>query len=93
MQKINIPKIRLSVYGCLRAVENTITGVTSKFDWRSEVADAGILAAITFFSAFGGFSVIEVPTAKAVLGAAISAGSQFFIVLGFKRKLIKTEAA
>ena len=89
MQKTSLPNIRLSIYGCVRAVENSVPLAVSSFDWKNAVADAGILAAITFFTTLGGLTAVSIPTAQAVMGAGIGALGQFFIVLGIKRKLIK----
>lgn len=62
-------------------------------DWAHEAVDAAILAGITFFASLGGATAVDVPTVKAVIAAGIAAGSQFFVVLGLKRGLVKQEVS
>ena len=92
MMKINAPKINLSVFGCLRAVDpKPNTDPKPKFDWNSALADSGILAALTFFTSLTGITVIGVETLPAVTGALVTSISQFFTLLALKRKLVKAE--
>jgi hypothetical protein len=76
----------------LKTVSKTTTKaaeIVSKFDWGDALADAGILAGITFFTALSGIKLAEVQTTKAVTGAGISASLQFLTIIALKRKLIK----
>lgn len=91
MQKLPAPKIRLSVYGCLKAVGDKVSGVVEKFDWNSALADSALLAAITFFATLGGGTVADIPSLQMLTVSAVAAGSQFVTVLALKRGLIKKE--
>lgn len=57
------------------------------FDWPNAVIDAGIMGGLTFFTALGGTSAVNIPTQQGVIAAAIAAATQFFIVLAIKRGL------
>lgn len=88
MQKISKPCISLSIVGFRRAVKAE-TGTVKKFDWGNAIADALILSALTFFTGLGGTAAMGVPTLNAVAAAAISAASQFTLILAMKRNLVK----
>jgi hypothetical protein len=60
---------------------NSSGGSTDDTDWKNIVANAGIMAGISLFTAL----VAGVEPAK----AAISAGLAFFISLGIQRGLVK----
>lgn len=90
--KINAPKINLSAFGCLRAVDTQPNDEPEqKFDWNAALADSGILAALTFCTSLTGITVIGVEALPAVTGALVTSISQFFTLLALKRKLIKAE--
>lgn len=59
------------------------------FDWRDAVCDAGIAAAVTFFSSLSGMGLAEVNGVKALTAACVAAGAQFFAFLALKRGLVK----
>ena len=60
------------------------------FDWKDALCDAGITAAVTFFTALGGSGVAELGYVKGFLVASVAAGGQFFAFLAVKRGLTKT---
>lgn len=91
MEKSNLPNIRLSIYGCIKAAGQSVSNAVEKFDWVNAIADSAILAAITFFGALGGSTAVGVEFVQSLGGAGIAAGAQFFAVLAAKRKLVKTE--
>ena len=61
------------------------------FNWRDAVLDAGIMAALTFFTSLGGTAAASVPTVSGVLAAGIAACTEFFLVLAIKRGLREKE--
>lgn len=88
--------IRLSVFGCLRAVKETVKEagetitekVIQKFDLKNAVCDAGILSAITFFTGLAGLSIAQVDFTQALYGVSVATFLEFFTILGFKKGLI-----
>lgn len=90
MTKVCFPKrIQLSIYGCLEAVTNGLGTVTEHFDWTGAVADAAILAGLSFFGAMAGASILGVDIGRTLGAAAITAGTEFFGILALKRQLVK----
>jgi len=65
-----------------------------KFDWGDAVADALILAGVSFFTSLGALGVSGLLTnpLQGLLSAGISAGANFCIILATKRGLVKREA-
>lgn len=57
------------------------------FDWKNAVLDAGIMSGLTFCTSLGAFKFVGVPTLETIVGAIISAGGQFFLILAIKRGL------
>jgi len=59
------------------------------FNWKDALADAGVMAGMTFFTTLGGLGVTGLASEPktSLLAAAISAGAQFFAVLAVKRGL------
>jgi hypothetical protein len=47
------------------------------------------MAMLTFFTTLGGTGAAGVPTESMLISAAISAGTQFFLILAIKRGLVK----
>ena len=60
-----------------------------EFNWRSALADAGIVAGMQFFYTLAGISAAQVISdpIKALVAALISAGLGFFTTLALKRGL------
>ena len=86
MYKLQAPKIKLSPFSTIRAVAE---GASVKVqNWKDEVADAGIIAGVTFFGTIGGTAATG---AANIEGALIAAGSIFFTILALKRGLVKEE--
>lgn len=56
-----------------------------KFDLQDAVFDSLIIAGIAFFSTLSGITIIGVPSADAMVGAAIAAATQFLITLAIKK--------
>jgi len=65
-----------------------------KFDWGDAVADAGIMAGVTFFTTLTGISVSGLMKSplEGLMASGISALAHFFTILAVKRGLIKREA-
>jgi len=59
------------------------------FNWREAIIDAGIMAALTFFTSLGGMGATGIVGTRELSAAAIGACTQFFAILAIKRKLIK----
>jgi len=59
------------------------------FNWRDALIDAGILAALTLFTALGGLGATGGIGTRELLAAGIAAGTQFFLTLAIKRGLRK----
>jgi len=58
------------------------------FDWGDAVADAAIMAGLTFFTTLGGLAVTDLlRNPVGWISAGISAGAQFFAILALKRGL------
>jgi len=57
------------------------------FDWRNAFLDAGIMAALTFFTALGGLGATGAIAGREVLAAGIAAATEFFLTLAIKRGL------
>jgi len=57
------------------------------FDWKNAVADAGIMAGLTFFTSLGGMAVVIPITERTLIGAGIAACGEFFLILAIKRGL------
>jgi len=64
------------------------------FNWGDALADAAIMAGMTFFATLGGLGVTGLTSdpKATLLAAIISAGSEFFAVLLVKRGLTKKGA-
>jgi len=62
-------------------------GSNGSFDWKSNLVDAAIMAALTFFAALGGLGATGVISQREVVAAAIAAATQFFLMLAIKRGL------
>ena len=93
MQKINIPKIKLSVWGCIRAVENSLnTGKTATDCLVHDLIDAGAISGYAFFGSLASTQIIGVPIGSALYAAFIAAGVSFFGIFVTKRKLLKEAA-
>lgn len=69
------------------ASRNGQNNANGNFDWINALADAGIVAAVTFFTTLGGGAVAGIPTKEMCVAAAISAAAQFFVWLAIKRGL------
>lgn len=61
------------------------------FDWKDAVIDAAVMGGLTFCTSLGGMSVISPITEQTVIGAAVAAATQFFLVLAIKRGLREKE--
>lgn len=59
------------------------------FDWIDALADAGIIAGMTFFATLGGTGVTGALTMRELVAALIAAGGSFFGALMLKRGLTK----
>ena len=57
------------------------------FDWNDALLDAGITAALTFFTALAGSSLFSGDPWSALGAAAVAAAGQFFAFLALKRGL------
>ena len=58
------------------------------FDWGDALADAAIMAGLTFFTTLGGLAVTDLlKNPAAWLSAGIAAGAQFCAILALKRGL------
>ena len=84
--------LTLSIWGRFLAVDPTDNQATPKFDWGNALADAGIMAGLSFFGALGGISAVGVPTVPALCGAGVTALFNFFLFLAGKRGLVKPNA-
>jgi len=80
-------RITLSVRGNTYTDENG----DKRFDWRNALIDAGIIAALTFFSTLAGTKTASLPDITCLYSAFISAAVQFFTILAMKRGIIKRE--
>jgi hypothetical protein len=60
-----------------------------EFNWSEALVDAGIIAAITFFTTLGGGTVVGFPSLQMVYAAGVAAATQFFVLLGIKRGVVK----
>lgn len=78
------PTITLSVRG-----RHTGSGGNRRFDWKNALADAAVMAALTFFTSLGGMGATGIPTLQSVVAAGIAAATQFFALLALKRGLVK----
>ena len=58
-----------------------------RFDWRDALIDAGIMAALTFFTSLGGLGATGIITGREFLAAGIAAATEFFLILAIKRGL------
>lgn len=81
--------VTMTVWGRLCAAVDPNANQTAKFDWANALADAGIMAGVSFFGALGGTAIVGVPTAAALCAAGISALFSFFLFLAGKRGLVK----
>ena len=57
------------------------------FDWKNALMDAGIMAALTFFTALGGLGATGAVAGRELLSAGIAAATEFFLMLAIKRGL------
>ncbi|MBA7483238.1 hypothetical protein ES707_18749 [subsurface metagenome] len=57
------------------------------FDWSSNLVDAVIMAALTFFAALGGLGATGLISEREVIAATIAAATQFCLMLAIKRGL------
>ncbi|MBA7555609.1 hypothetical protein ES705_48280 [subsurface metagenome] len=57
------------------------------FNWRGNLVDALILAALTFFVTMGGLSATGLVSERELIAAAIAAATQFCLTLTIKRGL------
>ena len=57
------------------------------FDWPSNLVDALIMAALTFFAALGGLGATGLIANREIVAAAIAAATEFFLMLAIKRGL------
>ena len=57
------------------------------FDWRDALIDAGIMAALTFFTALGGLGATGAVAGRELLSAGTAAATEFFLMLAIKRGL------
>ena len=57
------------------------------FVWSSNVVDAAIMAALTFFAALGGLGATGLIANREIVAAAIAAATEFFLMLAIKRGL------
>lgn len=59
------------------------------FDWKDAIADAAIMAGISFFGTLAGIGATGITTnpITGFLAAAIAAGSEFCAILAIKRGL------
>jgi hypothetical protein len=82
--------VTMTVWGRFcAAVDSSVNEVAQKFDWANALADAGIMAGVSFFGALGGTAVVGIPAAAALCAAGISALFSFFLFLAGKRGLVK----
>ena len=68
----------------------TVRGTNNEngsFDWSSNLVDAVIMAALTFFAALGGLGATGVVSQREIIAAAIAAATEFFLMLAIKRGL------
>jgi len=73
-------EVKLSAYGKM---------TEEGFDWKGAVADAAIIAGLTFFTTLGSAMSQGVPANEAIVIAGVAAAVQFFTLLAIKRGLIK----
>jgi len=66
---------------------NGQNNVDGSFDWINAIADASVMAGLTFFTTLGGTSAVGIPTIQACVASAIAAFGQFFLTLAVKRGL------
>ena len=78
-------KVTLSVRGNTFTDENG----NKKFDWKNALIDAGIIAALTFFSTLAGTKTASLPDVACLYSAFIASMVQFFTILGMKRGIIR----
>jgi len=71
----------LSVHGQLNS--------DGSFNWKDALIDAGIMAALTFFTALGGLGATGAISVREILAAGIAGATEFFMVLAIKRGLKK----
>lgn len=57
------------------------------FDWPSNLIDALIMAALTFFAALGGLGATGILSEREFIAALIAAASEFCLMLAIKRGL------
>lgn len=68
----------------------TVRGTNNEngsFDWHSNLVDAAIMAALTFFAALGGLGATGLIAEREAIAAAIAAATEFFLMLAIKRGL------
>ena len=64
------------------------------FDWQNALADAGIMAGVTFFTTMVGINLAGIHEAiNGCVAAGIAAGLQFFTILALKRGLKTSSGA
>ena len=64
------------------------------FDWQNALADAGIIAGLTFFTSLVGINLSGMhETVTACTAAGISAAVQFFTLLALKRGIKQSSGA
>jgi len=62
-------------------------GPNGSFDWKSNLVDAVIMAALTFFLALGGLGTTGQISEREIIAAAIAAATEFLLMLAIKRGL------
>jgi len=62
-------------------------GTNGNFDWPTNLIDALILAALTFFAALGGLGATGLVSEREIIAATIAAATQFLLTLAIKRGL------
>jgi len=76
-----VEQVMLSIYGKVDANGN--------FNWKDALIDAGIMAALTFFTALGGLGATGDIALREILAAGVAGATEFFMVLAIKRGLKK----
>ena len=68
----------------------TIRGTNNSsgsFDWPGNLADALIMAALTFFLTLGGLGATGLVSERELIAAAIAAATEFLLIMAIKRGL------
>ena len=73
----------LSVKGNTKQIQTESNG--EKFDWCGSLADAGIIAGLSFFTCIVGTNLADLALIQSLYAAGVAAGLQFFTIIALKR--------